>query len=71
MTHKFRYFSEHPEYSEITAADKAVRDKIVAIIDEYTREMEGYSYFGSNPGVRVDDYEDVADHIMVEFGIKG
>jgi hypothetical protein len=25
-----------------------------------TTEMEGYSYFGSNPGVKEDDYEDVA-----------
>jgi hypothetical protein len=71
MTHKFRWFSEYPEYSEISVADKAVRDKIVAIIDQYTRDMEGYSYFGSNYGVPKDDYEEIADQIMVEFGIKG
>jgi hypothetical protein len=28
-----------------------------------TTEMEGYSYFGSNPGVKEDDYEDVANAI--------
>lgn len=66
---KFRYFSEDPEYTEITAKDKAIRDRIVAIISGYTREMEGYSYFGSNPGVSEEDYEEVADEIMREFMI--
>lgn len=62
-----RYFNEDPEYTEISAADKAVRDRIVAIIARHTREMESYSYFGKNPGVAEDDYEDVAEAIMKEF----
>ena len=62
-----RYFNEDPEYTEISAADKAMRDRIVAIIARHTREMESYSYFGKNPGVAEDDYEDVADEIMKEF----
>jgi len=66
-----RWFSEDPEYSKITPEEKAIRDKIVAIISTYTTEMEGYSYFGSNPGVREDDYEDIADEIMQAFSIKG
>lgn len=65
-----RWFSEDPEYSEITPEEKAIRDRIIAIISRYTREMEADSYYGSNPGVPEDDYEDVADEIMVEFGIK-
>lgn len=48
---------------------KEKRDRIVKIIDGYTREMESDSYFGSNPGVEVDDYEDIADEIMIAFGI--
>lgn len=64
-----RYFNEDPEYTQISAADKAVRDRIIAVIARYTKEMEGYSYFGKNPGVSEDDYEDVADEIMQEFGI--
>jgi hypothetical protein len=66
---KFRYFSEDPAYTEISAQDKKIRDRIVAIIHGYTREMEGYSYFGSNPGVAQDDYDEVADEIMREFMI--
>jgi hypothetical protein len=65
-----RWHSEFSEYSEISTADKVVRDRIISIIARYTREMEGYSYFGSNPGVQEDDYEDVADAIMLELGIK-
>ncbi len=66
-----RYYSEHPEYSGISKEDKAVRDRIVAIIDRFTQEMEHYGYYGSNPGVERDDYEEIADEIMIEFGIKG
>jgi hypothetical protein len=66
-----RYFSEDPEYTQISAVDKAIRDRIIAVIAKHTQEMEGYCYFSSKPGVSEDDYEDIADDIMVEFGIKG
>jgi hypothetical protein len=66
-----RWYSEDPEYTEISKAEKIQRDRIVAIINRYTREMEGYSYFGSNPGVQEDDYEDIADDIMQEFAMAG
>ena len=66
-----RYHSEYPEYSKISDADKAMRDRIIAVIARYTTDMEGYAYFGSNPGVKEDDYEDIADDIMIEFNIKG
>lgn len=32
-------------------------------LEMYTREMEAYSYFGSNLGVPQDDYEDVASDL--------
>ena len=64
-----KWYSEDPEYTQISKEDKAKRDRIVAIIDRYTTEMEGYSYFGSNPGVSIDDYYDIADDIMKEFGV--
>ena len=65
-----RFYSEDPKFTQISTNEKAIRDRIVEIISRYTQEMEGYSYFGSNPGVDDDDYEDVADAIMIEFGIK-
>jgi len=46
-----------------------IKDRIIAIIDAYTKEMEGYSYYGSNPGVGVCYYEDIADDLLKEFAI--
>ena len=65
-----RWFSEDPDYSEITPAEKTIRDRIVLVMAKYTQEMEGYSYYGSNPGIKEDDYEDIAEDLMKEFGIK-
>jgi hypothetical protein len=65
-----RWFSEDPEYSKITPEEKATRDRIIAIISSYSREMEADCYYGSNRGAAEEDYEDIADEIMVEFGIK-
>ncbi len=65
-----RWFSEDPEFSEISPAEKAIRDRIVAVMAKHTQEMEGYSYYGSNPGISEDDYEDIAEDIMKEFGLK-
>ena len=68
-----RYYSEIGEEfgtNTMTKQEAVIRERIVAIIARHTREMEGYSYFGSNPGIAEDDYEDVADEIMIEFGIK-
>lgn len=65
-----RWFSEDPEFSEISPAEKAIRDRIVAVMAKHTQEMEGYSYYGSNPGIAEEDYEDIAEELMKEFGLK-
>ena len=65
-----RHHSTDPEYTQISDSDKVIRDQIVKMIQQHTREMGGYSYFGSNPGVSVDDYEELADEIMIEFNIQ-
>lgn len=65
-----RYYNEDPEYSQISKEEKLLRDKIIEVISSYTQEMEGYSYFGSNPGVPVDDYEDIADEILLTFKVE-
>lgn len=44
-------------------------NRVMKIIDSHTVEMEGYGYFGSNPGVPVDDYDEVAEEIIREFEI--
>lgn len=65
-----RRYCEDPAYTEIPKEEKDLRDKIVAILAEYTCEMEGYSYYGSNPGIKEDDYEDIAEAIMAYFKLK-
>lgn len=44
-----------------------MKDIILRILKEYTQEMEGYSYFGSNPGIPEDDYDDIADKIIKNY----
>lgn len=41
-----------------------LKEIILQVLKSHTREMEGYSYYGSNPGVPEDEYEDVADEIV-------
>lgn len=65
-----RWYSEIPEYSKISLEEKLLRDKIIRIMSGWTKEMEGYSYFGSNPGISEDDYEDVADEILLAFKVE-
>lgn len=43
---------------------------IVEVINKHTREMEGYSYYGSNPGIPTDSYEGVANDIMAMMEIN-
>lgn len=63
------YFSEYPEYSDVSLENKILRDKIINVIATYTQEMEGFSYFGSIPGVYEDDYEDIAEELMTELNL--
>lgn len=65
-----RWYSEFEEYSKISKEEKELRDKLVEVIAQYTKEMEGYNYYGSNPGVSEEDYEDIADDLLLKFDIK-
>lgn len=64
-----KWYSEDPDYTEISIRDFELRKRIEAIMDKHTREMEGYSYYGSNPGIPEDAYDDVAEDIMTELGL--
>lgn len=65
-----RWFSTDPQFTQIGVNDNALRNKIMEILSRHQTEMEGYSYFGSNPGIPVDDFEDVADDIMNELNLN-
>lgn len=64
----FRVFDTVEEVSEWIAHNEKV-NRIMKIIDGFTTEMEGYSYYGSNPGIPEDVYDEVAEEIIKEFGI--
>lgn len=64
-----KWYSEDPEYSKCSKAEFEMREKIVAIMERFTRDMEGYAYLGSNYGMPKDDYEDAAEEIIAAFGM--
>jgi antibiotic biosynthesis monooxygenase (ABM) superfamily enzyme len=66
----FKVFDSFEEANEWIAHNEKV-NRIMKIFDSYTRDMEHYSYYGSNPGVPEDEYEDIAEEIIKEFDIKG
>ena len=43
--------------------------KIMNVLDRHTEEMEGYSYFGSNPGIPEDEYDEIAEELIKELGL--
>ena len=43
--------------------------KIMKVLAQHTEEMEGYSYFGSNPGIPEDEYDEVAQEIIKAFNL--
>lgn len=45
-----------------------MKEQILAILNEYRKDMENYSYFGSNYGVSEDDFEDIAEKIIALEG---
>lgn len=36
---------------------------VEGVLTKWTREMENYSYYGSNPGVSEYDYDEVAEDL--------
>jgi hypothetical protein len=40
-----------------------VKEIIIAILNEYKENLEGYSYYGKVYGVSEDDFEEVAEKI--------
>lgn len=41
-----------------------MREAVLQILHRYTQEMEHYGYYESNPGVSVDDFDDIANEIV-------
>lgn len=61
------FCSSEPSAGEISTSDYLTRQKIEAILERYTKDMENYSYYGSNMGCSENDYDDIAEDIMTEL----
>lgn len=44
--------------------NEKMRESVLKILASYKQEMERYGYYSSNPGVSVDDFEEIADEIV-------
>ena len=44
-----------------------IKEQIVEIMASYIEEMEGYCYYGSNPGIPEDDIEELAGKIINHY----
>jgi hypothetical protein len=54
-------------YAFIDKNEKVSR--VIQIMAKYTQEMENYGYYGSNPGIKEDEYDEIAEEIVAAFGI--
>lgn len=44
--------------------------EVINLCREFVTEMEGYCYYGSNPGIPEDDIEDLVDVLMAKYFLK-
>lgn len=58
------YCSSDPSEGQISEKDYNVRRAIELVLEKYTKDMENYSYYGSNMGCSENDYDDIAEDIM-------
>jgi hypothetical protein len=71
MVMTYEWFEPNEEYKAKQLFEKTIKKmEIVEVIHSYTQEMEGYSYYDSNPGVPQDAYEEIAQAIMNKWELK-
>ena len=59
-------YTEEEVHSTVDAWSRRVN--VIRVLEQYTTEMENYSYYGSNPGIPEECYYDLANSILE--GIK-
>ena len=55
-------YTEEEVQSAVNAWNSRVN--VIRILEQYTTEMENYSYYGSNPGIPEECYYDLANSIL-------
>lgn len=53
----------------VSTAERELSDKMLEVMQPYVREMEGYSYFGSNPGIKEDDLEELITELITKLNL--
>ena len=69
ITEPFKVFDEGSDFV-MYVANLQKKLELMKVCREFVTEMEGYSYYGSNPGIPEDDIEDMCEKIMSKFFIK-
>ena len=69
ITEKFKVFDEGSDFV-MYVANLQKKLELMKVCREFVTEMEGYSYYGSNPGIPEDEIEDMCEKIMSKFFIK-
>jgi hypothetical protein len=61
------YCESEPSAGQISEKDYNIRSIIERVLERYSKDMENYSYYGSNIGCSENDYDDIAEDIMTEL----
>jgi hypothetical protein len=48
----------------------SIKMRLMEVMEGFVTEMEGYAYFGSNPGIPEDNLDEVANAIMSKFFVN-
>lgn len=62
-----KWYSEEPEYSQITVSEFQIRSRIENILKNNSTDLSNSHWHGSNYGVKEDIFEEVAEDIMTEL----
>lgn len=60
-------YSAYQDLKQNSVRIEIVKDLLTKVLNNHTQDMEGYSYFGSNPGVPEDEYNEIADELIAEL----
>ena len=64
-----RYYDEDPKYSQMTAEEKEIRDRIMRVFAHYVKDLDSdFSNIGL--GLAEEDFGDIADDIMIALKIS-
>jgi hypothetical protein len=61
--------AEYEESVQVWIDATEQRLRMMSVLTPHVEEMEGYSYYGANPGISAYNLEDIVEEIIKEFKI--